>query len=196
MRPQAAGYYGGDGLRCDGVERLNRVRKPDPSASRPALPAHPASSLAPEKRSSGMGREARPGHPFLPTLQPSRTGQWPSGAWGRRQLLPASPAGERRAPTAGTPTPCEHVSGGHRHPSQGLRGPTSNSQQSTWGQRPERQADKGLSEEFRPQEGCLLGNWDPTGCEVWRVSHLSISASGSATHPDEGTKKQPVSGRG
>ena len=118
------------------------------------------------------------------------------GSLGEAAAPASVSCGGRRAPTAGTPTPRKHVSGGHRHPSQGLRGPTSNSQQSTWGQRPERQADKGLSEEFRPQEGCLLGNWDPTGCKAWRVSGLSISASGSATRPDEGTKKQPVSGRG
>lgn len=159
MRPRAAGYHGEDGLRREGLEGLSgsgsrsiplpgRLRMPTCQLlARGELPGT-------GERSSGMGREARPGHPSACSPAP-QTGQWPSGAWGRRQLLPAPPAGD-----AG---PSGHL---HRHPHRepmsggittlpGPQGPCQQLPPIHLGLKAREAGDKGLKEEFRPQEGSL-----------------------------------------
>lgn len=111
MRPRAAGYYGEDGLRREGLEGLSGVRKPGPSHFQ-AGSACPPCQLPGPRELPGTGEKVlRDGQrsqtwASLSACSPApQTGQWPSGAWGRRQLLPAPPAGD-----AG---PSGHL---HRHP--------------------------------------------------------------------------------
>lgn len=89
MRLQAAGYYGGDGLRREGLEGLSGVRKPGPSCFQ-AGSARPPCQLPGPRELPGTGEKAlRDGQrsqiPASLSAHSSapQTGQWPSGAWGR-----------------------------------------------------------------------------------------------------------------
>lgn len=105
MRPQAAGYYGGDGLRREGVEWLSGVRKPDPSrfqagSARPPcqLPGTGEKLLRDGQRSQSWASvSAR-----SPALQDRAVAL---GSLGEAAAPASVSCGGHRAPRAGSPPP-------------------------------------------------------------------------------------------